>query len=155
MSAYVDNLVAEFNAKLAEFEKLYAYLVSNEYIAADDPELASSTSALISRANTMRGAIDGANAAIDKMFDNGQLFGLGIVPLIFAGAIVTAIAVLGIWLTDAYVETAKIGERKSLLEAGADPTTLARAAAGGFAGFGTLGLVAVAALGLWWVTQRA
>ncbi len=164
-ASYVENITREFDVKLDQFRQAYDWLLQNESVTEGDPTLASSFTSLMNRAELLDVPIQRAQEAIatlqetiDKSVAMFQgLNGLGVLPLLVAGAIVGAVSILGIWLSDAYVEINKIEERKALLEAGADPTVIARASregGGWFEGLGTLGIVSVFAAGFWFLSNR-
>lgn len=165
---YIDGIIADFNKKLADFERLVAWFREKKDIAKTDAVLNQEVDALLKRADVLEGSINKAKEAINQLNNmvanmtpdwlkswlNGTTSGdhLGFVPLLIAGAITGAIAFLGAWISDAYITAKKLEAQERAIKAGADPTRVTEALFDqpgngtmfGFGSLGTLGLLLLA-----------
>lgn len=165
---YIDGIIADFNKKLADFERLVAWFREKKDVAKTDAVLNQEVDALLKRADQLQATIQKAKDAINELNNmvanmtpdwlkswlNGTTQGdhLGLVPLLIAGAITGAIAFLGAWVSDAYIVAKKVEAQERAIAAGADPTAATRAlfeedtgaTMFGFGSLGTLGLLLLA-----------
>ena len=161
---YIDGIIRDFNAKLADFERLVSWFRTKRDVAKTDAVLNQEYNALMKRADMLEGTIQSAKDSINQLNNmvtnmtpdwlrdwlndtNGNH--LGLVPLLVGGGVVIAVGFLGAWITDAYIVAKKLEAQEKLLAAGGDPNVIARELwreeEGMFSGgLGTLGLVLLA-----------
>lgn len=161
--SYIDGLINEFNATLAEFENLYRRLLGYEETAKSDAVLNQRYLALISRANALQGTIERAREGVTELQDflanstpdfirnilngNNQL---GFIPILVGGAVAGASALLGFWISDASAIADQLQAQENAIRAGGDPEQVTRdifnpEQSGGF--FGSIGLGTLALIG--------
>jgi len=131
-----DAAVAAFQQKLAEFQSVWALLVSKASVAASNSSLKAEYDDLMGEGSLLQSTIDSVTGAIDYVRNAaaqvesifGGMGGLGIAPLILLGIIATitgGTAFIAKWLTDAYALAKKLQAQEALLAAGADPNVVA------------------------------
>lgn len=162
--------VNRFKRKADEFWSAYKRLESLEPIAMQSADTAASynrvmgsgqsiTENIEDTADRIREAVSwGAMSGIQV--NPGQLGALGLLPVAIIAA---AIAAMGIWLSDAYVEIRKLESIKTMIGEGTDPKTagdIVRGDGGGFGGaFGSelgkaAGFAAIVGIGIWYLMRK-
>ena len=135
----VASTLERFQAKLAEFRKVYDSLLQKRAVAESDPQLLSEYNALMNRASSIQSIIQKATASVDwirhqatqaqSMFDG--LSGVGVLPVIVWGAAVAAmtgaITAMSYWLSGAYEWSKRAQIAETVLRAGGSGAEVSKA----------------------------
>lgn len=121
-----DEKLEELKQKATEFNRLYTELESKRPIAMQDPETYERYNELMNKGEWIKNTISGITTGID--WGSNFLFGpkpppvsdMGAIQLIPVATMVTAISVLGIWITNAYVELETLNTAERLASQGID-----------------------------------
>lgn len=148
-NGYFQEKLAEFNAKLAEFNNVLNAVMSAD--VSDEPQLQAEKTALVERAEWIKGAIqktqdaiNWANQQIRQLTDALSGNELGIAPIAVVAAIAAisgALAYMSSWISDAYAWSKKVEAAQIVKDAGGTPEEIARAIEGGDTGLGLGGSV--------------
>lgn len=125
--------VANFRNKANEFMLSINNMEQQRNFVATRPELKKEYDDLMDRTGIIKSTVSGITSAINKAaqwfgvdFDEPQ--NLGLVPLIPIAAIAASVAVMGKWVSDAYIFNQRIAEVKRLEAKGIPPERAAKIA---------------------------
>ena len=139
----VASTLERFQAKLAEFQRVYESLLAKRDVAESDPKLLEEYNTLMARAGSIRTVIQKATASVDwirhqatqaqSAFDG--LSGVGVLPVIVWGAAVAAmtgaITAMSYWLSGAYEWSKRASIAENVLKAGGSGADVSKALTAG------------------------
>lgn len=115
------NAVANLRAKAAEFQALREQVLESYSIAKEYPSLLSEYESLIFKSNIIESTIKSVTSGIDiifgmfnTVFNDENVDGLGIVPLVPVAVILSAVAAITYWIKSTVKYLNKIKEIKRI-----------------------------------------